>query len=174
MDDISFAPIAFGGSRHLGATSSERLRQFILAVPPDVKILLPATSSNHGALAVAAAVAPRAYFFHAPPDLPIRQGLPARSVACLRALAAEGPRPLFVCFPGRPAPPNLVPGRSWVSCGSGSWSEIALALGLGISVAISPGIEAPGSFGPRVLVDAGILHLFTLLVRGRLLQASLF
>jgi len=62
--------------------------------------------------------------------------LPARAAAALRALASA-PAPVLLAWPGRPCPSSLAgPSRSWVSCGSGSWSEIALALGLGVPVVL--------------------------------------
>ena len=66
--------------------------------------------------------------------------LPARAAAALRALAGA-PDPVLLAWPGRPCPAALsAPSASWPSCGSGSWSEVALALGLGIPVIL---FEAP-------------------------------
>lgn len=69
------------------------------------------------------------------PSFAGRGALPARAAACVRALAAS-PSPLFVCAPVAPCPAGLLPARRWVSCGSGSWAEVALAFGLGVPVLV--------------------------------------
>lgn len=54
----------------------------------------------------------------------------ARSCA-LVASVVSSPGSLWVSFPGRACPPSCVPGLRWSSCGSGSWSSLALVVGAG-------------------------------------------
>lgn len=94
-------------------------------------------------------------------SLPFRVALAARATAFVRALAAA-PSPALVAWPGRAAPPALLPARSWSSCGSGCWSELGLAAGLGVPVfvflpAAVAGPPAPAWPGSWSAVVAGPL-----------------
>jgi len=62
---------------------------------------------------------------------------------------AASPAPLWVCFPGGGCPAGVVPRRSWVSGGSGSWSECALAAGLNVPVLVflPAGVVPPSGWG---------------------------
>jgi hypothetical protein len=95
----------------------------------------------------AAAIAPGWVSFPATAATPA--ALAARAAACVRALAAAGPAPVWVCWPGRAAPVGLAPARRWVSCGSGSWAECALAAGLGVGVVLflPPAVAPPAGWG---------------------------
>ncbi len=84
------------------------------------------------------------------------RGAPAaRSVACVRAVAAAGG--VWVSCPGRACPAGLVPSRSASACfsgrGSGSWASLALAAGLGVAclVFLPPGVAVPPGWGFRPL-----------------------
>lgn len=85
--------------------------------------------------------------------------LPRRAAALCRGLAAA-PSPLFVCCPVV-APPAAVSGaarrRSWVSCGSGSWSECSLSRGLGVPVLLflPSGVLPPAAWGCSLLGVSG-------------------
>lgn len=74
----------------------------------------------------------------------VRAALAARSAACVKSVCPGG---LVVVVPkaGQSCPEVVKVKKSWVSCGSGSWSSAALALGLGCSVLlwVSPGTKPP-------------------------------
>ena len=57
--------------------------------------------------------------------------LVARSCALVRSLVGV-PGALWCSFPLGSCPPSCRPGPSWCSCGSGSWSSLALAVGSGV------------------------------------------
>ena len=105
-----------------------------------------------GADAAARAGAPAAQLFRASAwrarGLPWPAALAARSVAFVRALSAAGG--VLVSAPGRPCPAGLLPGRSWRSCGSGSWSTLALAAGLAVPLVLflPPAVSPPAAWGP--------------------------
>ena len=83
-----------------------------------------------------------------------RGAFAARARALVVALSAA-PSPLWVCFPVSACPAAAATvgprglGRSWVSCGSGSWSECRLAAGLGVPVLVflPAGVVPPGAWG---------------------------
>lgn len=62
----------------------------------------------------------------------------ARSVRVVRAVARRRffPGSGFVVFVSSPCPSSVVPGSSWSSGGSGSWSSAALAAGLGLPLVV--------------------------------------
>jgi len=108
----------------------------------------PAGSAPSVASAVLAAVPPSAVSLFSP-SFSGRGALPARAAASLRALAAA-PAPVLLAWPGRSCPASLSgPSRSWSSCGSGSWSEIALALGLGVPVLLFSAPAPPWAAASR-------------------------
>jgi len=84
-----------------------------------------------------------------------RGAFAARSVACVRAVAATGG--LWLSFPSLACPSGLVPSRSASSCfsgfGSGSWASLALAAGLGLPclVFLPSGVSVPSGWGFRSL-----------------------
>lgn len=57
--------------------------------------------------------------------------LVARSCALVRSVVGV-PGALWCSFPLGPCPSVCRPGAVWCSCGSGSWSSLALAVGLGV------------------------------------------
>ena len=76
-----------------------------------------------------------------------RGSFAARSVACVRSVAAAGSGPagsflggLWVSFPSGPCPGGLVPSASSSRCfsgsGSGSWASAAFAVGSGLPVLV--------------------------------------
>lgn len=75
----------------------------------------------------------------------------ARSVACVRAVAAAGG--VWVSFPCFPCPAGLLPSsssaRAFSGFGSGSWASLAFALGLGVSclVFLPAGVPCPSGWG---------------------------
>ncbi len=150
----SYSSFGFGGSRSASPSCLAEARRILSALPPSAQIV---TTCGRGVPSLAAA-RPGAVVFRAS-DLPSlgRAAFAARASAAVRHLARQ-PRPLFVCFPARPAPAPIRPGlRSWQSCGSGSWSEVALAAGLGVPVLVflPAGIQPPASLGAWQLVRPG-------------------
>lgn len=128
----SFASFGVGGSRRPSACSGAAASAFVASLRcagvPAGSVL---TSCGAGAPSVVAAAFPGCRFFSA--SAPAFRGLgrrafAVRAAALVRALAVS-PSPLWVCGV---CPAAAVPSRSWVSCGSGSWSECALAAGLGV------------------------------------------
>jgi hypothetical protein len=96
-----------------------------------------------------------------------RGAFAARSVACVRAVAAGSG--LWVSFPSSPCPVGLVPSSSQSRCfsglGSGSWASLAFALGSGLPCLVFLGSlpvplgwglfpvpSLPGWFGCAVVV----------------------
>ena len=62
------------------------------------------------------------------------QALGARSGALVKWAASHSA--LWLSFPATPQPSGLVPARSWQSCGSGTWSSLALAVGHSVPVLV--------------------------------------
>lgn len=117
------------------------------------------TTCGRGAPAAAAGVPGARVWRVSSPQftpLPVRARFAARASAFVRALAAA-PAPVLLAWPSCPAPAGLRAGlRSWQSCGSGTWSEVALAFGLGVPVVVF-GQQPPPSFGPAVSFLGGWL-----------------
>lgn len=79
-----------------------------------------------------------------------RGAFAARSVACVRAVAAAGG--LWVSFPSSPCPVGLAPSSSQSRCfsgrGSGSWASLAFALGSGLPCIVFLGsLPVPAGWG---------------------------
>lgn len=135
-----FCSVGFAGSRSgAGAAAAFRLAQVAAVAAAQVSQVEPVVFT-------------RAAFS----GLLIRAQFAARAAAMVRALAAA-PAPVLVCWPAVPASPAARPARSWVSCGSGTWSEAALAVGLGVSVVVflPPGQSPPSWWGVWSLAVAG-------------------
>lgn len=85
-----------------------------------------------------------------------RGAFAARSVACVRAVAASGSGAGWVSFPGALCPRGLVPSSTQSACfcglGSGSWASAALAAGLGVPLVVFglPVNSLPSSWGSWV------------------------
>lgn len=157
-----FASLAFFGSRRPPAPAvGAALALARAALAAGCAVFVPAPAGRGGlvaAVALAVSGRPGAVVVPPPAGLSPRAALAARAAACCRLLAAA-PAPLAVCWPSRPAPAGLGPARSWVSCGSGSWSELALCAGLGAAVAVflPAGALPPASWGAWSPVVAGPL-----------------
>src|SRR5690606_35805366 len=80
-----------------------------------------------------------------------RGGFAARSIRCVRAVAAAGG--LWCSFPAGACPSSLSPSSSPSACfsgsGSGTWASLAFALGLGLPalVFLPSGVSAPAGWG---------------------------
>jgi hypothetical protein len=157
-----FASLGFFGSRRPPSSAvGAAVALALAALRAGCAVFVPAPAGRGGLVAGVALVVggrPGASVVSGPAGLPPRAALAARAAACCRALAAA-PAPLAVCWPGRPAPAGLRPSRSWVSCGSGSWSELALCAGLGCALAVflSAGAAPPAAWGSWSLVSSGPL-----------------
>lgn len=79
----------------------------------------------------------------------------ARSVACVRAVAAAGG--LWAAFPSRPCPAGLRPSakssQAFCGSGSGTWASLAFAVGSGVPclLFLPAGIPVPAGWGLRPL-----------------------
>ncbi len=149
----SFASFAFFGSRSLSPSVLSWLGGLAasLAAGAGASLVVPApASAGSVSSAVLAAVPASASVsvVSAPPGLVGGPALAARASASVRLLAGL-PAPLAVAWPSGPCPVSPAPAvrRSWSSCGSGSWSEVALALGWGVPVLLL-GPAAAGGRSP--------------------------
>lgn len=148
----SFSSFGVGGSRRPSPCSGASAAAFVASLRgAGIPASSVFTSCGAGAPSLVAAAFPGCQFFSA--AAPAFCGLgsrafAARAAALVRALAAS-PAPLWVCFPGGACPAGVIPRRSWVSCGSGSWSECALAAGLGVPVLVflPVGVVPPSGWG---------------------------
>ena len=154
-----FASVGFSGSRSLsGSAWSACAGLALAAVAAGCSVLVGCASgadaaARAGAGPLASVFSARASRFS---GLPFRSALAARSAWFVRSLAAA-PAPVLVSFPGRACPSRCRVGRSWSSCGSGSWSSLALAVGLGVPVFVflPAGVAPPAGWGSWSLVAAG-------------------
>lgn len=172
---LGFSPsaVGFAGSRRASAASrASAARLAGLASAAGLPVF---SSCAPGLCAAAVAAAPRARVFRAASGpwaaLPPGPRLAARASAFVRALAASGPSPVLLCWPGRACPvPAPAARRSWSSCGSGSWSELALAVGLGCSaVCFSPPGPAVAGWGGWVALSGPLAGGWLLPAPARLL-----
>ena len=108
-----------------------------------------------------------------------RGSFAARAAALIRSLVGSS-RPLWCCFPAVACPSVAAGGvgRSWLSCGSGSWSECRLAAGLGCAVLVflPSGIEPPMSWGQWSFVQSSVVggSFWFLPSPSEVVQGSLF
>ncbi len=156
----SFSSFGVGGSRRPSPCSGAAAAAFVASLRgAGVPASSVFTSCGAGAPSLVAAAFPGCQFFSA--AAPAFCGLgsrafAARAAALVRALAAS-PSPLWVCFPGGACPAGVAPRRSWVSGGSGSWSECALAAGLGVPVLVflPAGVVPPSGWGSWSFLGGG-------------------
>ena len=127
-----FASVGFAGSRALSGPVLGSVVGLAVAASACGSSVLVASAAGGVSAAVGSAV-PSAVVFSPPAGLVGGAALAARASAFVRALAVA-PSPLLVCAPAVACPAGVLPRRSWFSCGSGSWSELALAVGLACSV----------------------------------------
>lgn len=125
-----FSSVGFGGSRSCSGPVLASVVGLAGAAAAAGAAVFVASAAGGVSAAVGAAV-PGAVVFS--PSFSGPGALAARASAFVRALAAA-PSPLLVLAPCSPCPAGLLPARSWVACGSGSWSEAALSFGLGCPV----------------------------------------
>lgn len=158
MFDFSpFSTFGVGGARRPSASCSAAAGHLLgelrrLSVPSSQVL----TSCGSGAPALVRAAFPGCRVFSASQFSGLgRRAFAARAALMVRSLAALE-SPLWVCFPLVACPSGVAPSRTWVSCGSGSWSECSMAAGLGCSVLIflPSGVVPPRSFGSWSPVSA--------------------
>ncbi len=131
--------VGFSGSRSLPARFSPLVSGVAASVLAGGRGV--AVGCAAGADRLVRSVAPAALVFRAAsfPGPPAAR-LVARSVACVRAVAASGAGAGFAGFVSSPCPPSVSPsaspGRAFCGAGSGSWASLALAAGLGLPVVV--------------------------------------
>lgn len=140
MKPLSNLAIAVTGSRKLPASHAP----IILATLAELRPAALLTGCAAGADTFAAAAAKDlgiecrifyAQHYHASTWT---QRLAIRSQAMVQALRAWPGESLLLGVPFSDCPAGLTAGKTWQSCGSGTWSTIALAAGLGLRIAIIP------------------------------------
>ncbi|MGF1566855.1 MAG: hypothetical protein ACFCVD_02070 [Nodosilinea sp.] len=160
--------LGFSGSRRPCAVSLAALRGLAGLVAPGVAVV---TGCAPGIDQAARLTFPAAQVFRAAAFGSGRGAFAARSVACVRAVAAAGG--LWVSFPAGPCPAGLVPsGRSsrcFCGTGSGTWASLAFAVGLGLPclVFLPPGVLPPVGWGLQSL-GGGWFHAAPPVVQGSL------
>ena len=149
--------IGFSGSRAPSIASVRALRLVLAALPAEVLVVVGCAS---GIDALVRSACPAARVFRATDYGVGRGALAARSIACVRAVAAA--QGVWVSLPDAACPAGLRPSASASACfagyGSGSWASLALALGLGVRclVFLPPGISAPTDW-PLIALGKGWL-----------------
>lgn len=128
FDFRDYSAIGFSGSRALRGPQWVQARSLAARAARVSAVLV---GCARGADAAARAGAPDAIVFRAASSAP--RDLVARSIQMVSVLSGS-PSPLLVALPGRPCPAGVRVAARWQSCGSGSWSTIALALGRGCPV----------------------------------------
>ena len=146
-----FSTVGFCGSRSLGGSAKAHVCTLAsIAAQSGTAVF---TTCGKGAAAAARHCAPSAHVFRR--QFAGRGSFAARATQFVRALAVA-PSPALVCWPDCDCPAGLLPGTRWQSCGSGSWSELALAVGLGVPVFVF-GAPVPQSWGKWSQVESGFL-----------------
>lgn len=154
---LSFATasvIGFSGARAPSDDSVRALHSALAALPVDVSVVVGCAA---GIDALVRAARPSARVFRAADYGVGRGALAARSIACVRAVAAA--RGVWVSFPDATCPTGLHPSSSSAACfagyGSGSWASLALALGLAVRcfVFLPTGVTAPSGWPLTALGD---------------------
>ena len=119
--------IGFSGSRAPSAVSVRALRSALAALPADASVVVGCAA---GIDALVRKACPAARVFRACDYGVGRGALAARSIACVRTVAAAGG--VWVSLPEMACPVGLRSSPSAAACfagyGSGSWASLALAL----------------------------------------------
>lgn len=143
-----YSCFGFSGSRRWGQSPAP-LSLAAAAVPSGSRVVVGCASGVDAFFRLAF---PAAEVFSVASGLWGRQcgAFAARSVACVRAVAAAGG--LWVSFPSSPCPVGLVPSSSQSRCfsgsGSGSWASLGFALGSGVPCVVFLGsLPVPAGWG---------------------------
>lgn len=154
FDFTTASVIGFSGARAPSDVSVRALHSALAALPGDVSVVVGCAS---GIDSFVRSACPDARVFRAADYGVGRGALAARSIACVRAVAAAGG--VWVSLPDAACPTPLRPSSSSVACfagyGSGSWAALALALGLGVRcfVFLPLGVTAPSGWPLIALGD---------------------
>lgn len=150
-----FFTVGFSGSRAPSIASAQALQWALTALPSEATVMVGCAA---GIDALVRDACPSARVFRAS-DYGVGRGAwAARSIACVRAVAAAGG--VWISLPDAVCPAGLLPSASASACfagyGSGSWASLALALGLGVRcfVFLPPGVAVPAGW-PLVPVATG-------------------
>ena len=161
--------LGFSGSRRPSAASLAALGWLAGVLPPGVAVV---TGCAPGIDQAARRAFPGAQVFQAAAFGAGRGSFAARSVACVRAVAAAGG--LWVSFPAGTCPAGLVPSgqssRCFCGTGLGTWASLAFAVGLGLPclVFLPPGVLPPAGWGLQLL-GGSWFHIAPPAVQGSLL-----
>lgn len=164
-----FSCVGFSGSRRPCPASLAACGLLAGVVAPGALVV---TGCAPGIDAAARLHFPAAQVFRAASFGCGRGAFAARSVACVRAVAAAGG--LWAAFPNGPCPGGLRPSAKSSKCfcgkGSGTWASLAFAVGSGVPclVFLPAGVPAPVGWGLRPL-GGGWFH-----AAPREIQQSLF
>lgn len=159
------ACVGFSGSRSPSAASLAALGWLCSLVAPGAVMVV---GCARGIDYAARQHFPTAQVFQASAYGTGRGAFAARSMACVRAVAAAGG--LWVAFPAAPCPTGLMPSKQSSRCfcgtGSGTWASLAFAVGLGLPclVFLTPGIPAPTDWGLQSL-SGGWFHFAPTIVQ---------
>jgi len=138
---VSVSLVGFCGSRSLSSAFAPLVSRVVAgAVASGAGVCV---GCARGGDRLVRCAAPGARVFRASafaaPGAPVAAALVARSVACVRSVAAV-PGGSFVGFVASACPPSVRPSASPSRCfcgsGSGSWASLALAAGLGLRVVV--------------------------------------
>jgi hypothetical protein len=160
-DFSGISMVGFSGARAPRPVTVRAVQAALTALPADVSVVV---GCANGVDALVRAACPSAQVFRADDYGVGRGALAARSIACLRAVAAAGG--VWVSLPDRVCPVGLRPSAMASACfagyGSGSWASLALAMGLGVRCAIFLGdIPAPVGWPLVALAGASGWFIFT-------------
>jgi hypothetical protein len=164
-----FTCVGFSGSRAPSAASLAALGWLGGHVTPGSAVVVGCARGIDHAARLAF---PAARVFYASSFGSGRGAFAARSVACVRYVAAAGG--LWVSFPAGPCPTGLQPSKQSSRCfcgaGSGTWASLAFAIGSGVPclVFLPAGVPAPSGWGLQPL-GGGWFH-----VAPGIVQPSLF
>lgn len=146
--------VGFSGSRSLPASAGRPVSALVASVLASGRGV--AVGCAPGLDSLVQSACPSAEVFRVSSFGSGRGAFAARSVACVRAVAASGSGAGWVSFPGALCPGGLVPSSVQSACfcglGSGSWASAALAAGLGIPLVVFglPVHFLPSSWGSWV------------------------
>ena len=143
-----FSCVGFSGSRAPSSASLSALDWLCSHVAPGAAVV---TGCARGIDQATRQHFPAAQVFQASAFGVGRGAFAARSVACVRSVAAVSG--LWVAFPAGPCPLGLLPSARSSQCfcgkGSGTWASLAFAIGSGLPclVFLPSGIPGPSGWG---------------------------
>jgi hypothetical protein len=136
--------IGFSGARKPAPASLAALKWLSRYVLPSASVMVGCAPGIDQSVRAAF---PTAQVFEASRFGTGRGSFAARSIACVRSVAAHNG--LWVSFPAASCPAGLLPSgkssKAFCGAGSGTWASLAFAVGCGLPclVYLPPGISAP-------------------------------